>query len=189
MPGPSTIFLSGAIRRLAVAALKNAVAAGVIIGPGPVTIDSPGDWNTPSEAMPVILVRTGLQKKTAKAMQLTEFESLIALEIQVQLQDKSAKLAQDWIEMMGAGVEQALYSDLALLGSGSAGLIERIAAVEAETRINSNGKLHIAELDFRIWCQTLEIFGPPPGVPLVQIEGAVNDTAGNQIAAFDVTDP
>jgi hypothetical protein len=184
MPAPSTIFLAGAVRIAAAAAVQNAINAGIITA----TLYSPGDWNTPPEAMPAILLRSGLQKKRSTVKAVTAFDSQVAIEIQAQLQAETAEAAQTAIELMGAGIEQALYTDTGLLGAGAVGLLERIAQVDAEIKITGAGKEHTAELHMRIWCQAYEEFLPSDGIPLTEIQVTATDqNTGDVLAAADLT--
>lgn len=151
------------LRQAARAALEAAVAAGNITPPT-TTIDSPGDWNTPPEKLPAILVRCGTEQKVSRAKTVPNFTTSVALEFSARLDATTAAACQDAIELFGAQIEQALFTDFALNA-----LVEQFATVETVSEVTAAGKKHIGAILMRVTAEVFEDFEPAPQDDLAEV--------------------
>lgn len=147
-------------RRLRLAALA---ALSTLDG---VAIDSPGDWDTPSKKLPAVKVRTGGETKLPLSRGAIDFTSTVVLEVKMAVEASTPEAAQDALEELGARVEDALYSDVDLVG-----LIQQVANVTSQAAYSSEGLKHIASLDMAIALESFESFEPHPEEAL-PLEGA-----------------
>lgn len=134
-----------------------------------ITVDSPGDWNTPSGDLPAIMVRTPGDRKEPMAKSAPDFTTTVTLEIEAKVQEQSASDAQDSIENWGALIEQALFTDYTLNG-----LIQSWASIDTHTGISSEGREHIGALKMTVSLELVEGFDPfasvtAPGLTNVQL--------------------
>jgi hypothetical protein len=120
--------------RLAVVNALNAARLGM-------EVLSPADWNTPQQDMPVIMLRATGDRKQAVAKQQPNFETTVTMEIEAKVQASSADDAQDAIDVLGAKIEQVLFTNR-ILNS----LIEKWALVETRTGVSAEGREHIGAL-------------------------------------------
>ncbi len=151
----TTTLARAQLRQAALAALQAASDRGDLL-PG-VTIDSPGDWNTPPERLPAILLRCGDENKTSMGKTVPNFTTSVALELSARLQAATADEAQDQIEQLGAQIEQVLFTDYALNS-----LVQQFARVQTATQVTADGRQHIGGILMRVTLEVFEVFQPAP---------------------------
>jgi hypothetical protein len=138
------------LRLAAVGALAPLQTSAVIA-----TLDSPGDWSTPPEKLPAVLLRTGRGRRDSINKGMVEFNSAVILEIEGRIEAASATAAQDAIEALGYMVENALFTDYNVIG-----MVQQVASVDEEYEITSEGKRHLGGFKMAITFEMVEMFDP-----------------------------
>ena len=159
MAGDPTILARRQLRQAAVAVLTN-----LQFNSAPVTVKSPGDWNTPAETLPIIHVRCGNESKIPLAKTAPEFTSTLMLEVEAKVSGVTAEAAQDSLELLAFLIEQALFTDFTLIG-----LIQEVSSVSTDTEISSDGRGHYAAIKMHIGLEVCETFDPLPQTAVQQI--------------------
>ena len=193
MTVPIATYTAAYFRGLVIAALQGGVTAGILAAP----ILSPGDWDTPEANLPVIKVRHGNQRKECPnapaALGPVTFQSQVTVEILAQCRSPNPVSAQTAIELMGAGIEQALFGQIFALDIAycvanniPGRIVGRIAASEQRIDITAEARVHLAELQMSVTAEILEVF-QPTGIPLTEIQGTLTDPdTGVILAQFDL---
>lgn len=161
------------IRLAALAALSGAAFAGV-------AIDSPGDWATPSEALPAILLRATDDRKEAISRGQPDFTTTVTLELEVRVGAANASAAQDKIEALCYSIETALLTNYALIS-----IINQVTSYDTRMEISSDGKIHFGGAKITINFELPEMFDPfavtlPPDLITASIHV-------DMLAPFDAT--
>src|SRR5471032_1844846 len=117
------------IRLLALAALAGEVFAGV-------TIESPGDWDTPPEDLPAILLRAPDDRKVSLSKGQPSFTTTVSIEIEARVSGTTAESAQDAIEALSFAIETALFSNYDLTGAAN------LVACDTRMEITADGRTH-----------------------------------------------
>ena len=124
-------------RMLRLAALgavqRNQTAMGLL------TLDSPGDWNTPPEKLPAVLLRSGDERKISLIKGQAEFLTSVSLELEGRIEATSETAAQDAIELLYYNLENILLGDENILN-----MIEQVASVDVRFEITAEGRRHLA---------------------------------------------
>jgi hypothetical protein len=136
------------IRLAALAALTGPAFVGV-------TIESPGDWSTPPEALPAILLRATDDRKESIAKGQPEFTTTISIEIGVRVGDIDPAAAQDAIEALCYTIEMALLTNTALIS-----IVNQVASVDTKVEISSDGKIHFGGATMTVNFEVPEMFDP-----------------------------
>jgi hypothetical protein len=118
------------------------------------TVQSPGDWNTPPSKLPAALVRTPSERKDGAAKSQPNFTTTVTLEIDLRVQGSTAEAAQDALEALGYTVEETLLRDYSLNA-----MIQQFSGVDVDAEITAEGGVHFGGARMRIACETLETFG------------------------------
>ena len=126
----ATMLARRQLRLAALAALTGDQFAGI-------TIESPGDWSTPPDAMPAILLRAADERKESIAKGPPQFTSTIGIEIEARVSGKTAAAAQDSIEALCYTIEMALLTNYDLMR-----LVSQVASVDSRTEVTSEGRIH-----------------------------------------------
>ena len=124
------------------------------------TVQSPGDWAIPPSALPAALLRVVSERKDSVVKQMPEFTTTVTLEIQLRTQATTAAAAQDAIEALGYAVEQALFTNYALVG-----MCQQIGSVDTDIEITAEGGQHIAGVTMKVDCEVFEAFDPTAVAP------------------------
>lgn len=125
-------------------------------------IDSPGDWNTPPESLPAVLIRNGTEHKESVAKSQPEFTTTAVIEIEARVSGATASAAQDAIEALVYAVENAVFTNYSVVG-----MVQQVASVDSETDISSDGKVHFAGVKLTMRFEMFEVFDPtftPPAL-------------------------
>lgn len=178
---PQPMLARRQLRLAAVAALE------AITG---LTVQSPGDWATPSEKMPVALVRVTSDRKESVVKQAPEFTTTVTLEVQLRAQGLTETAAQDALEAWGYQVEQALFTNYALVA-----MCQQIATADTDVEITAEGAQHIGAQTMRVECEMFESFDPtvtPPAAstwPVVPAPTVPLDSVGIHLDMASPFDP
>lgn len=151
-----TILARRQVRLAALAALQGANLGA--------TIECPGDWTTPPDILPAILLRTPRDRKESIARSQPDFTTTVTLELEARIEASSAVAAQDAIEALGYNIEQALFTSVGLIA-----LLQQVASVDTETEISSDGRRHLGGIRMTIALELFEAFEPAPGIALTSI--------------------
>lgn len=134
------------LRLAVVGVLKDRLDASVFLA-------SPGNWPTPGEKLPAVLVKVPSEQKQSINKGLPEFTTTLTLQVEGRLQADTPEAAQDAIEDLGYQVEEAI-----LKGFWIRQIIQQFASVTTDIEINSDGKGHLAGFRMVISCETFEVF-------------------------------
>lgn len=147
-------------RQLRLAAL--AAINGIKTAAGIVTVDSPGDWSTPPEAMPAVLLRNSRDRKDSVNKGMPEFTTTITLEIEARVEAVDSSTAQDNIEALVYNIENALFTDYNVIS-----MIQQIASVDSEIEITADGRRHLGGVKMSIVFEMFEAFDPAAPLPVL----------------------
>ena len=132
-----------------------------------VSIESPGDWNTPPEDLPAILLRAPDDRKESIGKGPPQFTSTCTIEIEARVGELTDTAAQDSIEGLCLAIEMALLTNIDLIR-----IINQVVSVESRTEISSDGRIHFGGARMLFAFEVPEMFdsfgapGAPPGAPL-----------------------
>ncbi len=138
--------------------LRLAVVAaiqGIQSAAGIVTIDSPGDWSTPPEKMPAVLIRVGKERKESVGRTIPEFNTTTLVEIEARLEEPTAAAAQDAIEALGYAIENAVLKNYNVVG-----MVQQFSSIDTDTEISADGRKQIGAFKMEIFCEMFEAFDP-----------------------------
>jgi hypothetical protein len=167
------MLASRQIRLAAIAALDPAAFPGV-------TVESPGDWNTPPESLPAILLRCADDNKESITKGQPEFTTTVAIEISVRVAANTAADAQDAIEALVYSIETALLTNYDLIK-----IINQVASVSRKMQISAEGRVHFGSASMRFDFEVPEMFEPTDfNVPPALTSFGLHFDAG---APFDST--
>lgn len=119
------------------------------------TVLSPGNWPTPPDKLPALLVNTPSESKQGLGPNVPQFNTSVTLVIQGQASAKTPELAQDAIDLLAYQVENAVFEDYSVVG-----MVQQFLSVQTDTDINSEGKDHLAGFRMTISCELYEVFDP-----------------------------
>lgn len=136
------------IRLAALAALYCDALAGV-------TIESPGDWSTPPEALPAILMRTASDRKESITRGAPEFTTTSTIEIEARVGAASASTAQDAIEALCYAIEQSLLTNQALIR-----LCNQVVSYDTRIEISADGQIHFGGAAIQVGFELPEMYDP-----------------------------
>ena len=143
-----TMLARRQIRLAALAALTGASFTGV-------TIESPGDWSTPPEALPAILLRATDDRKESITKGQPEFTTTVSIEIDARVGATDPSAAQDAIEAICYSIEMALMTNYALIS-----IVNQVASVDTKMEISSDGKIHFGGARMTVNFEVPEMFDP-----------------------------
>lgn len=118
-----------------------------------VTVQSPGDLNTPPEKMPAILVRTTGDNRRSKAPGVAQFDNTAMLVLEPRVQAETAEAAQDAIEALCYLIENKIFK-----GYWMSRIVQEFSTVQTEQEILADGGKHIAGARMAIGCTGFELF-------------------------------
>jgi hypothetical protein len=131
------------------------VAMAVISAITSITVESPGDWETPPSKLPNIKLRAPSERKISIVRSMPEFTTTVTLELLVTLQADTAEGAQDAIEGLGQTIEDAFFSAQTIVQ-----LVQQFPSVTTETRITADGEQHVAQMRMSVECEVFETYDP-----------------------------
>lgn len=143
-------------------------------------IQSPGDWETPSDRLPAILVRCTSDRKTGVTAGQITFTTTILLEVQAQLEESSAEAAQDKLEAMSHAIECAVVTNHQLLE-----IVQKFVTIDSTIEVTAEGRRHLGGVMMSFMLEMFEAFDPvyqspqqPVATDLLQV-GIHNDMIGS----------
>ena len=151
--------------RLAVVALLRAEIPGT-------TIVSPGDWPTPPEKLPALLINVPTETKQSINRGQPEFTTTTSIVVQGQVVATTAEQAQDSIEDLAYCVENAI-----LTGYWLNRIVQQFLTVQTEVECTAEGRRQLAGFRMTFSAETFESFDPtqeaPPGSSWPPAEPAI----------------
>lgn len=136
------------IRLAALAALDCDALAGV-------TIESPGNWSTPSEALPAILLRAASDRKESVTRGAPEFTTTVTIEIDARVGAADPGDAQDAIEALCYAIEQALLTNQGLIR-----LCNQVVSYDTKIEISADGRVHFGGATIQVGFELPEMYDP-----------------------------
>jgi hypothetical protein len=152
-----TMLARRQIRIAALAALQGAIPE--------TRIECPGDWTTPTDILPIILLRTPRDRKESITKTQPEFTTTVSLELEARIEANTAEAAQDAIELLGYNIEQALFTNVALIS-----IIQQVASVDTETEITADSRRHLGGIKMTIGFEVFEAFEPTDFIALTGMD-------------------
>jgi hypothetical protein len=125
------------------------------------TVQSPGNWATPAQKLPALLVRVQDERKASKNRGMPEFDTTCTLQVEGRLQADTPEDAQDAIEDLCFRVEEALLKCYWL----NYAIVEQFAGITTRMEVTSEGKGHLGGFLMELECQTFEAFDPTETYP------------------------
>ena len=142
------------IRLLALAALTGDTFSQV-------TIDSPGDWDTPPEDLPAILLRSPDDRKVSLSKGQPTFSTTVGIEIEARVSGMTAESAQDAIEALCFAIESALFSSYDLTCAAA------LVSCDTRTEVSADGRVHFGAARMTLQAELPESFDAfKPGDPV-----------------------
>lgn len=132
-----------------------------------ISIESPGDWNTPPEALPAILLRGGDERKDSIVKGAPEFTTSIAIVIEARVGAVDEVSAQDGIEALCYCIEMAILTNHELIR-----IVNHVPTVLTSTLISSDGQIHFGSVEMTFTFEVPEMFdtfGPFNALPAGQL--------------------
>lgn len=120
-----------------------------------VQVQSPGDWETPSVKLPLVMLRNRVERKVSNARTVPNFTTTVSLELLARIEGTTAEQAQDMIEDFGARLEDAVLGAPTFIA-----WLQQVSGITSNTNITSDGRRHIGELQMMIDCETFELYDP-----------------------------
>lgn len=146
--------------------IREAVKAVLTVLTG-VTVESPGDWDTPPGKLPNIKLRCGTERKQSVTKSMPEFTTTVTLEVLARVVASTDVDAQDQIEALGQIIEQAILGAPAFIK-----ILQQVSSITTVTEITSEGQRHLAGIQMLIDCEVFESFDPteinPSAYPALQ---------------------
>jgi hypothetical protein len=141
-----------------------------------ITVESPGDWDTPPSRLPNIKLRAPNERKQSVTRTMPEFTTVVTLEMLITVVGNTAEEAQDAIEDLGQQVEACFFGAQPLVQ-----LCQQFPTVTTDTDISADGQRHTARAVMRVDCEVFEAFDPteinPADYPALQQVNVHADTA------------
>jgi hypothetical protein len=135
-------------------------------------IQSPGDWETPSDQLPSILMRASSDRKTATTAGQTTFTTTVSIEIEARLEANTAERAQDDLEALSHAIECAVLTNYDLTG-----IVQKFVSVDTVIEITAGGRRHLGGVAMTFLLEVFEVFDPvlqspiqPVAVPLTEVQ-------------------
>lgn len=149
-------------------------------------IQSPGDWETPSDTLPSILMRCTADRKNATAPGQITFTTSVLMEIEARVEANSAEVAQDQLEALSYAIECAVITNYEVNL-----IVQKFATIDSAIEITSEARRHIGGVMMVFTLEVYEAFDPiyqsPASAPLPFSEmreiGIHNDMLGTFDAA------
>ena len=144
------------------------------------TVSSPGNWPTPVELLPALLISVPTESKSSLGRNVPEFNTSASIVIQGQVTATTPEAAQDEIELLAYQVENAVLMDYSVNQ-----MIQQFVTVQTETEITSEGKQHLAGFRMTIVAEMHEAFDPMLA-PAVDSTWPIVPAATVQLAGVNV---
>jgi hypothetical protein len=125
-----------------------------------VSILTPGDWPTPPEKLPALLVNIPTEQKQSINMGMPEFTTTSSVIVQGQVMAATAEDAQDRIEDLAYRVENAV-----LLGYWINRMVQQFVSVQTDVECTAEGGRQIAGFRMTFGLEMFESFDPTAPVP------------------------
>lgn len=125
-----------------------------------ITVQSPGNWPTPPEKMPALLVNTPTEQKSSINKGIAEFTTTCSLVVQGRVEASTPEAAQDAIEQLAYRVENALFE-----GYWLTRLVQQFSNVSTEQDVSSEGKNHLGGFRMTLSAEMYEVFDPTVPAP------------------------
>jgi hypothetical protein len=119
------------------------------------TIVSPGDWPTPIEKLPALLVNAPNENKQSINKGMPEFTTTVSVVIQGQVTAANADQAQDAIEDLAYRVENAV-----LMGYWTTRMVQQFSSIQTEVECTADGGRQLAGFRMTLAAEMFEAFDP-----------------------------
>lgn len=146
-------------------------------------IESPGDWTTPPEKLPAILMRATADRKQGAMPGQSEFTTSVTIQIEARIEAGDAGRAQDAIEALSYDIECAVLTNYEVLR-----IVQQVASVDTTVEISSNGMQHLAGVAMSFAFEVFEFFDPftqspnqPVAMPLTEVTITEDSVVGIDI--------
>lgn len=158
-----------------------------------ITVLSPGNWPTPAEKLPAVLVKVSSERKQSKQRGMPEFDTTCTVTVEGRVSADTPEAAQDAIEDLGYRVEEAI-----LKGFWINQVVQQFASIATDADVSSEGKTHLGGFRMTIECEVFEAFDPTvtapdgttwplpePIVPTIDVQGL--DLHADMTSPFDAS--
>jgi hypothetical protein len=135
--------------------LRLAIVAEISAKVQGITLVSPGDWPTPEEKLPAVLVSAPTEQKTSINRGLPEFNTTVSVVVQGQVVATTAEEVQDRIEDLAYRVEEAI-----LKGFWIVQMVQQFSSIQTDVQCTAEGKHQLAGFKMTLNCEIFESFDP-----------------------------
>lgn len=143
-------------RRMLRLAVMNTLIRCRLVSDSDKSLQSPGDRPTPTEKIPVILVRNADERKDGFTPNgPAQFNTTCYIEVQAKVLEVSAERAQDRIEFLGFLIENAVLRDVEMQR-----VVQKFESIDTKSEINSDGESHVGAITMTFGLQVYELFTP-----------------------------
>lgn len=158
------------LRRAAMAALRNATAAGA-------QVFDRTDLPTTLDQLPAVFVQTPSESMQSQGRgRLPQFTVTTTLLVLARCAATSPDAAQEQAELLCAEITTALLFNVGLIS-----LVQQVAGVETIFRLSGEGREHVAEALLNFSLEYQQVFQPTPNpAPLVEV-GLEADFTGDGV--------
>lgn len=125
-----------------------------------VNVMSPGDWPTPPEKLPALLVNVPTEQKQSVNRGMAEFTTTCSIVVQGQVSATTGEAAQDAIEDLVYRTEEAILRGYWIVGMG-----QQFTTVQTEVECKADGNWHLAGFRMTFNAETFESFDPTADTP------------------------
>ena len=120
-----------------------------------VTVESPGNLETPPAKLPHISLHAPMDRKSPIAKSAADFTTTVTLELMASTAGATPTAAQDAIEALCARIEDVVLGCVVLLAS-----VQQVSNFSTQTKLDSDGDRHTAQARMVIDFETFEVFDP-----------------------------
>lgn len=122
---------------------------------GVTTIVSPGDWPTPPEKLPALLVSVPTEQKASIRRGMPTFNTTVTVVVQGQVISATASAVQDAIEDLAFQVENAILNGFWIVR-----MVQQFTSVQTDVECTAEGGKHLAGFKMSIAAELFEAFDP-----------------------------
>ena len=125
------------------------------------SVESPGNWATPDDVLPVLRVTVPSESKVSLGRSTPEFTTSASVVIQGKVSGSTPEFAQDALDLLAYQVENAVLKDYSVNL-----MAQQFSSVETATEISSEGRQHLGGFRMTIVVEMVESFDPTASIPI-----------------------
>lgn len=153
-PFPFPVQPMTARRQLRLAAVHALKEANLSVEQKTVTVDSPGNWPYPQQALPAVCVRAPGARKESLNKGNTDYTTSVTIEVRAAVTATTAEAAQDALEALELQIEEKILTDFYVLE-----LVQNVTSIETAFDLDAKkSQVPVAGAVIRFEFETVEVF-------------------------------